>query len=227
MEMRTTRGSRSTRVSMLLAVAMVAVLSLGALAGCGGNGSGGAAASGASSADATTKTLVKTATNEMTLVDWDVSEADSPITVTSDDAKFADYVDDLREITGYDIESLTMQVKVTEFAGAEIAATHENVKDNTYAIESLEGGRRQDDHLHRRRLQEAVRRQTLRTSALANDLDGSARRSRRIRNPTFSFIDTKASYSHDETEQKEFPAGRRRGRHGNGDERGGRRVCSR
>ena len=136
--MRTTRGSRSTRVSMLLAVAMVAVLSLGALAGCGGNGSGGAAASGASSADATTKTLVKTATNEMTLVDWDVSEADSPITVTSDDAKFADYVDDLREITGYDIESLTMQVKVTEFAGAEIAATHENVKDNTYAIESLE-----------------------------------------------------------------------------------------
>ena len=123
---------------MLLAVAMVAVLSLGALAGCGGNGSGGAAASGASSADATTKTLVKTATNEMTLVDWDVSEADSPITVTSDDAKFADYVDDLREITGYDIESLTMQVKVTEFAGAEIAATHENVKDNTYAIESLE-----------------------------------------------------------------------------------------
>lgn len=136
--MRTTRGSRSTRVSMLLAVAMVAVLSLGALAGCGGNGSGGAAASGASSADATTKTLVKTATNEMTLVDWDVSEADSPITVTSDDAKFADYVDDLREITGYDIESLTMQVKVTEFAGAEIAATHENVKNNTYAIESLE-----------------------------------------------------------------------------------------
>ena len=136
--MRTTRVSRSTRVSMLLAVAMVAVLSLGALAGCGGNGSGGAAASGASSADATTKTLVKTATNEMTLVDWDVSEADSPITVTSDDAKFADYVDDLREITGYDIESLTMQVKVTEFAGAEIAATHENVKDNTYAIESLE-----------------------------------------------------------------------------------------
>lgn len=136
--MRTTRGSRSTRVSMLLAVAMVAVLSLGALAGCGGNGSGGAAASGASSAAATTKTLVKTATNEMTLVDWDVSEADSPITVTSDDAKFADYVDDLREITGYDIESLTMQVKVTEFAGAEIAATHENVKDNTYAIESLE-----------------------------------------------------------------------------------------
>ena len=136
--MRTTRGSRSTRVSMLLAVAMVAVLSLGALAGCGGNGSGGAAASGASSADATTKTLVKTATNEMTLVDRDVSEADSPITVTSDDAKFADYVDDLREITGYDIESLTMQVKVTEFAGAEIAATHENVKDNTYAIESLE-----------------------------------------------------------------------------------------
>ncbi len=136
--MRTTRGSRLKRVSMLLAVAMVAVLSLGALAGCGGSGSGGAATGGASSADATTKTLVKTATNEMTLVDWDVSEADSPITVTSDDAKFADYVDDLREITGFDIESLTMQVKVTEFAGAEIAATHENVKDNTYAIESLE-----------------------------------------------------------------------------------------
>lgn len=128
------RGSKAKRVSMMLALAVVAVLSLGALAACGG----GSGASGASGADATTKTLVKTATNEMTLVDWDVSEADSPITVTSDDAKFADYVDDLREITGFDIESLTMQVKVTEFAGAEIAATHENVKDNTYAIESLE-----------------------------------------------------------------------------------------
>lgn len=132
-----TRGSKAKRVSMMLALAVVAVLSLGALAACGG-GSDGSGSSGASGADATTKTLVKTATNEMTLVDWDVSEADSPITVTSDDAKFADYVDDLREITGFDIESLTMQVKVTEFAGAEIAATHENVKDNTYAIESLE-----------------------------------------------------------------------------------------
>lgn len=135
-----TRGSKTKSVSMMLALAVVAVLSLGTLAACGGgsDGSGSSGASGASGADATTKTLVKTATNEMTLVDWDVSEADSPITVTSDDAKFADYVDDLREITGFDIESLTMQVKVTEFAGAEIAATHENVKDNTYAIESLE-----------------------------------------------------------------------------------------
>ena len=131
------RGSKAKRVSMMLALAVVAVLSLGTLAACGG-GSDGSGSSGASGADATTKTLVKTATNEMTLVDWDVSEADGPITVTSDDAKFADYVDDLREITGFDIESLTMQVKVTEFAGAEIAATHENVKDNTYAIESLE-----------------------------------------------------------------------------------------
>ena len=58
--------------------------------------------------------------------------------MSSDDAKFADYVTDLREITGFNIESLTMQVKVVEFAGAEIAATHENVKDNTYTIESLE-----------------------------------------------------------------------------------------
>ena len=90
---------------MMLALAVVAVLSLGALAACGG-GSDGSGSSGASSADATTKTLVKTATNEMTLVDWDVSAADSPITVSSDDAKFADYVDDLREITGFDIESL-------------------------------------------------------------------------------------------------------------------------
>lgn len=138
MEMRT-RGSRAKRVSMLLAIATAAALSLGSLAACGDGGSGSASGSGgASSADSTTKTLVKTATNEMTLVDWDVSAADSPITVTSDDPKFADYVTDLREITGFDIQDLTMQVKVTEFAGAEIAATHENVKDNTYTIESLE-----------------------------------------------------------------------------------------
>ena len=134
------RGSKAKRVSMMVALAMAAVLSLGALAACAGGseGSGGSSASGASSADATTKTLVKTATNEMTLVDWDVSAADSPLTVSSDDAKYADSVDDLREITGFNIESLTMQVKVTEFAGAEIAATHENVKDNTYSIQSLE-----------------------------------------------------------------------------------------
>lgn len=135
-----TRGSKAKRVSMMLAVTTAAVLALGALVACGGGseGSGGAAAGGAGSADATTKTLVKTATNEMTLVDWDVSADDSPITVSSDDAKFADYVSDLREITGFNIESLTMQVKVTEFAGAEIAATHENVMDNAYSIESLE-----------------------------------------------------------------------------------------
>ena len=86
----------------------------------------------------TTKTLVKTAANEMTLVDWDVSAADSPLTVSSDDPQFADYVADLRELTGFNIESLTMQVKITEIAGAEIAATHENVKDNMYTIESLD-----------------------------------------------------------------------------------------
>ncbi len=31
-----------------------------------------------------------------------------------------------------------MEVTVTEFAGAEIAATHENVTDNMYRIDALE-----------------------------------------------------------------------------------------
>ena len=130
------------RASALCAIALAAALSMGAFAGCsagGGSGSsGGGAAAASDPVTMTTKTLVKTAANEMTLVDWDVSAADSPLTVSSDDPQFADYVADLRELTGFNIESLTMQVKITEFAGAEIAATHENVKDNMYTIESLD-----------------------------------------------------------------------------------------
>ena len=134
--------SMKNRVSALCAVALAATLSMGALAGCSGSGSGDSGSTGggaaADPATMTTKTLVKTAANEMTLVDWDVSAADSPLTVSSDDPQYADYIADLGELTGYNIESLTMQVKITEFAGAEIAATHENVKDNMYTIESLE-----------------------------------------------------------------------------------------
>lgn len=130
------------RASALCAIALAAALSMGAFAGCsagGGSGSsGGGSAAASDPVTMTTKTLVKTAANEMTLVDWDVSAADSPLTVSSDDPQFADYVADLRELTGFNIESLTMQVKITEFAGAEIAATHENVKDNMYTIESLD-----------------------------------------------------------------------------------------
>ena len=85
-----------------------------------------------------TKTLVKTATNEMTLVDWDVTADESPLTIASGDARFADYLASLEELTGFDIENITMQVTITEFAGAEIAATHENVTDNMYRIDSLE-----------------------------------------------------------------------------------------
>ena len=131
-------GNMTRRATMVCAAMLAAVLSMGALAGCS---AGGGATGGPKAVDETTmttKTLVKTATNEMTLVDWDVSAADSPLTVSSDDAQFAAYIDDLKEITGFNIESLTMQVRVTEVAGAEIAATHENVKDNSYTIESLE-----------------------------------------------------------------------------------------
>ena len=135
--MRTIRGAGKRRVSMMLAVAVVALLALGMLSGCAAGGSGGSGGA-ASTGDGVTKTLVKTATNEMTLVDWDVSEKDSPLTVSSDDARFVDYIATLGELTGFDIENLTMQVRVTEFAGAEIAATHENVKDNMYTIESLD-----------------------------------------------------------------------------------------
>lgn len=135
------RGTVRTRMAMIIALAVVAVLSFGMLAACSsgsGSGSSGGSSAPADETTMTTKTLVKTATNEMTLVDWDVSAADSPLTVSSDDAKYADYVDALREITGFDIESLTMQVSIVEVAGAEIAATHENVTDNTYTIENLD-----------------------------------------------------------------------------------------
>ncbi|MEG0374165.1 MAG: hypothetical protein RR547_02630 [Raoultibacter sp.] len=134
-----TRGSGSKFATMMLAVVVVAALSFGALAGCSsGGGSNGSSSNAPSTESSRTKTLVKTATNEMTLVDWGVSAKDSPLTVSSDDPKYADYIATLGEFTGFDIESLTMQVEVTEFAGAEIGATHENVTDNTYTIKSLE-----------------------------------------------------------------------------------------
>ena len=132
------RGSLSRRTMMLLSMAVAAALALGALSACSSGGESASKGATADPATMTTKTLVKTATNEMTLVDWDVSADDSPLTVSRDDAKYADYVDALREITGFNIESLTMQVRVTEVAGAEIAATHENVMDNTYSIMSLD-----------------------------------------------------------------------------------------
>lgn len=130
-------GITAKRTGMACALVLSAVLALSALAGCVG-GESATSGGSASGEDSTTKTLVKTAVNEMTLVDWDVSAEDSPLTVSSDDAQYADYVNDLKEITGFNIESLNMQVRITEVAGAEIAATHENVKDNTYTIESLD-----------------------------------------------------------------------------------------
>lgn len=120
------------------AVALSAALAMGALAGCSQESGGSASLASTDSTTMTTKTLVKTATNEMTLMDWDVTAAESPLTISSDDARFAEYIDNLRELTGFDIQDLTMEVEVTEFAGAEIAATHENVTDNMYRIDSLE-----------------------------------------------------------------------------------------
>lgn len=126
------------KASKLGAVALAAVLSLAALAGCSANGSGDTSAANADPATMATKTLVKTAANSMTLMDWDVTAEESPVTISSDDARFADYLQTLEKLTGFDIESLTMNVTVTEFAGAEIGATHENVTDNMYRIDSLE-----------------------------------------------------------------------------------------
>lgn len=132
------RGMTGRKTALLGALALVAALAGGALAGCAGTSEGGTSMASTDPATMTTKTLVKTATNEMTLVDWDVTADESPLTISSDDARFADYLASLEELTGFDIESITMQVTITEFAGAEIAATHENVTDNMYRIDSLE-----------------------------------------------------------------------------------------
>ncbi len=125
----------SRQAALLLVAVVSAVLMLGGLTACA---SGGSKTPAADEATMATKTLVKTASNEMTLVQWDVSADDSPLTVSSDDPRFAEYVGALGEITGFNIENLSMQVRITEFAGAEIGATHENVTDNIYTIESLE-----------------------------------------------------------------------------------------
>ncbi len=127
---------------MIVALAIVAVLSFGMLAACSsGSGSGGSSSSGSAAATdettMTTKTLVKTAANELALVEWDVSADDSPLTISSDDATYADYIADLGKITGFNIESLTMTVDIATTQGAEIGATHEFTMQNTYTIKSL------------------------------------------------------------------------------------------
>ncbi|WP_282190999.1 hypothetical protein [Adlercreutzia caecimuris] len=126
------------KAAPFMAAALVAALAAGSLAGCAGASGGATSMASTDPVTMTTKTLVKTATNEMTLVDWDVTADESPLTISSDDARFADYLASLEELTGFDIENITMQVTITEFAGAEIAATHENVTDNMYRIDALE-----------------------------------------------------------------------------------------
>lgn len=126
------------KAAPFMAAALVAALAAGSLAGCAGASGGATSMASTDPVTMTTKTLVKTATDEMTLVDWDVTADESPLTISSDDARFADYLASLEELTGFDIESITMEVTVTEFAGAEIAATHENVTDNMYRIDALE-----------------------------------------------------------------------------------------
>ena len=121
-----------------IAAALVAALTVGSLAGCAGASEGATSMASTDPVTMTTKTLVKTATNEMTLVDWDVTADESPLTISDSDPSFADYLASLEKLTGFDIESITMEVTITEFAGAEIAATHENVTDNMYRIDSLE-----------------------------------------------------------------------------------------
>ncbi len=121
-----------------IAAALVAALTAGSLAGCAGASEGATSMASTDPVTMTTKTLVKTATNEMTLVDWDVTADESPLTISDSDPRFADYLASLEKLTGFDIESITMEVTITEFAGAEIAATHENVTDNMYRIDSLE-----------------------------------------------------------------------------------------
>ncbi len=126
------------KAALLSTLALVAALGFGGLAGCASESGGGTSMASTDPVTMTTKTLVKTATNEMTLVDWDVTADESPLTISSDDARFAEYLASLEELTGFDIESITMQVTITELAGAEIAATHENVTDNMYRIDALE-----------------------------------------------------------------------------------------
>lgn len=133
------RGNACTSLATIIALAVVAVLSFGMLAACSsGSSSSGGGATATDEATMTTKTLVKTAANELALVDWDVSADDSPLTISSDDSQYADYIADLSKLTGFNIESLTMTVDIATTQGAEIGATHEFTKLNTYTIKSLD-----------------------------------------------------------------------------------------
>lgn len=84
------RGLTGRKTALLSTLALVAALSAGMLAGCAEPSEGGTSMASTDPVTMTTKTLVKTATNEMTLVDWDVTADESPLTISSDDARFAD-----------------------------------------------------------------------------------------------------------------------------------------
>ncbi len=84
-------------------------------------------------------TVVKTVVNQLGLVDLGITAADSPATISRDDARYADFFSSLEKLTGMHIEKMDMQLTVTESKGAKIAATGEIPIVYNYKLESLTG----------------------------------------------------------------------------------------
>ncbi len=119
----------------MLAFALAAALACTAMGGCQAATSGKAAPD-----DATriAKTLVKTASNDLVLAGLDLDADQSPVTISSDDPAYADFIQGLKDHTGLDIESLTMQVKVTASSGAVLGAGGADSTQYVYTVESLD-----------------------------------------------------------------------------------------
>ncbi|BAK43938.1 hypothetical protein EGYY_07410 [Eggerthella sp. YY7918] len=118
----------------MIACALAATLACTTIGGCSA-----APNAGAGSDDATriAKTLVKTASNDLVLSDLDLDPENSPVTISSDDPTYADFIQDLKDHSGLDIESVTMQVRVTSSTGAVLGAGSADSTQYIYTVESL------------------------------------------------------------------------------------------
>lgn len=131
-----TTGTTPTRAAALAACALAAMLAFAALSGCSSTGS--SAGSGSDNVTRITKTLVKTASNDLVLSGLELNPEDSPITISSDDPAYAEFIDGLKSHSGLDIERVTMQVDVVASTGAVLGAGSNDSTNYVYTVESLD-----------------------------------------------------------------------------------------
>ena len=129
-------GGARARIAVVLTCALAALPVCSTLGAC----STGTAGQGTGSNDTTriAKTLVKTASNDLVLSDFDLNPESSPVTISSDDPAYAEFVEGLKRHSGLDIERVTMQVNVVSSTGAVLGAGSNDSTNYVYTIVRLD-----------------------------------------------------------------------------------------